>query len=401
MADRMPPCPAIGAVVYPAEQSPEALLAAFAAELAARGFRVGGVTQDTRLGADGCKCTMEVVELDSGRRINLSQDLGRESNSCALDPAALAEASGALRRAVEGGADVVFANKYAKVEMGGGGLAAEMLQAMVAGVPLLTALPAAYLGEWLAFTGGRGHLLAPTRAALWRWWGPERLYDDLILGVEECAVRRVVHGAGWVMVEGPHGAGLAQRPEGEAPEVAGLSLRALAALARSWDGVAAAVGMAAINAHYNRFDLDGDTGNGLEALECDPAGAVVIGAFPGIADRLPGARVIERQPQPGQFPAEAAQWLLPGAEGVLITASALVNHTLPGLLRAAAEVPVVLVGPGTPLTARLFDYGPAVLAGLVCTDADAMAAAVAAGACAKELKAFGRQVTLRAPEPCT
>lgn len=397
MADRMPPCPAIGAVVYPAEQSPEALLAAFAAELAARGFRVGGVTQDTRLGADGCKCTMEVVELDSGRRINLSQDLGRESNSCALDPAALAEASVALRRAVEGGADVVFANKYAKVEIGGGGLAAEMLQAMVAGVPLLTALPAAYLGEWLAFTGGRGHLLAPNRAALWRWWGPERLYDDLILGVAEDAVRRVVHGTGWVMVEGPHGIGLAQRPEGEAPDIAGLSLRALAALARSWDGAAAAAGVAALNAHYNRFDLDGDGANGLDLLDCDPAGLVVIGAFPGIADRLPGARVVERQPQSGQFPAEAAQWLLPGAEGALITASALVNHTLPGLLRAAAEIPAVLVGPGTPLTPRLFDYGLTALAGLVCTDPDGMARAVAEGGCAKELKAFGRQVTLRAP----
>jgi len=125
--------------------------------------------------------------------------------------------------------------------------------------------------------------------------------------------------------------------------------------------------------------------------------AALLGAFPGIADRLPGARVVERQPQSGQFPAEAAQWLLPGAEGALITASALVNHTLPGLLRAAAEIPAVLVGPGTPLTPRLFYYGLTALAGLVCTDPDGMARAVAEGGCAKELKAFGRQVTLRAP----
>lgn len=402
MTQRLPVPPAIGAVVYGPDQPPEAVLADFAAALTARGFAIGGLTQTTRNGDDGGKCAMEVTELDTGRRRSLSQALGAGSQSCALDPAALAEASGALRRAVAAGVDLVFVNKFSKAEKSGRGLAAEMLAAMAAGVPLLTAVPGVFVADWAAFTGGRGQLLMPTRDALWRWWGPDRLYDDLILGVGDGVAGRVVVGLNWILVEGPDGVGLAQTPErggfackAPAGDWRGKPLCALAALARSWDPLETAVGIAALNAHYNRFDLDGDPVNGLDALACDPAGLVVIGGFPGLAERLPGARVVDRRPGPGQYPAEAAQWLLPRAEGALITASTLANRSLPELLRRCAPAPAVLVGPGAPLSPRLFDYGLAALSGLVCTDPDGMAAAVAQGAGAKEIKRFGRPVTLR------
>ncbi|MGE5515442.1 MAG: DUF2478 domain-containing protein [Bacteroidota bacterium] len=405
MPERLPVPAAIGAVVYGPDHPPETLLDGFAATLAARGFRVGGLTQQTAQADDGCVCRMDVTELDTGRRLSLSQALGAGSSSCSLDPNALAEASGALRRAVAAGVDLLFVNKFSKAEKSGRGLSAEMLEAMAAGVPLLTAVPGVFIGEWTAFTGGIGQVLMPTERALWRWWGPERLYDDLALGVGDGVASRVVVGFNWTMVEGPHGIGLAQTPERGSPACkaaaggwSGRPLRELAALVRSWDPVEVAVGVAALNAHYNRFDLAGDDVNGLDALECDPAGLVVIGAFPGLAERLPGARVIDRNPAAGQFPAEAAQWLLPRAEGALITASALVNRSLPGLLRACGEAPAVLVGPGAPLTPRLFDYGLAALSGLVATDADGMARAVAEGGGAKDLKRFGRQVTLRAPQ---
>lgn len=407
MTERLPVPAAIGAIVYGPDQPPEALLTEFAATLAARGFRIGGLTQDTAHGDNGCKCRMVVTELDTGRRLNLSQDLGGGSNACSLDPAALAEASGALRRAVaahnsDKPVDLLFVNKFSKSEKAGRGLAAEMLDAMAAGVPLLTAIPGVFVEDWAAFTGGRGQLLMPRREALWRWWGPERLYDDLALGVGAGMARRVVVGLNWIMVEGPHGIGLAQTPERGTPACVaaaggwgGRSLRELAGLVRSWDPVEVAVGVAALNAHYNRFDLDGDTVNGLDVLDCDPAGLVVVGAFPGLAQRLPGAKIIDRNPGPGQYPAEAASWLLPRAEGALITASALVNRSLPGLLRAGGSVSAVLVGPGAPLSPRLFDYGVCALSGLVATDADGMARAVAEGGGAKDLKRFGRQLTLR------
>lgn len=405
MPDRLPVPPAVGAVIYPPEQPPEALLADFAAALAARGFAIGGLTQTTAAKDDGCICRMDVTELDTGRTLSLSQVLGSGSASCSLDPQALAEASGALRRAVDNGVDLLFVNKFSKAERSGRGLAAEMLEAMAAGVPLLTAVPGVFIDDWTRFTGGRGQVLMPDMRALWRWWGPERLYDDLVLGVGDGVARRVVVGFNWTLVEGPHGVGLAQTPERGSPackaasgEWSGRPLRELASLVRSWDPVEVAVGVAALNAAYNRFDLDGDDTNGLDVLDCDPAGLVVIGAFPGLAERLPGAKVVDYRPAAGQYPAEAAQWLLPRAEGALITASTLVNRSLPGLLRACGDIPAVLVGPGAPLTPRLFDYGLTALAGLVATDPDGMARVVAEGGGAKDLKRFGRQVSLRAAQ---
>ena len=409
MRQRLPVPAAIGAVVYGPDHPPEALLEEFAAELIARGFRIGGLTQTTRTGDDGCKCAMEVTELDTGRRLSLSQALGAGSNSCSLDPTALAEASGALRRPVAAHragepVDLLFVNKFSKAEKAGRGLSAEMLEAMAAGVPMLTAIPGVFVEDWVQFTGGQGQLLMPAREALWRWWGPERLYDDLALGAGagEGVARRVVVGLNWILVEGPDGVGLAQTPERGGPackalagDWSGRPLRDLAALVRSWDPIEAAVGVAAINAHYNRFDLAGETVNGLDALDGDPARLVVIGAFPGLTERLPGARVVDRRPGPGQYPAEAAQWLLPQAEGVLITASALANRSLPDLLRRCRHAPAVLVGPGAPLTPRLFDYGLTVLSGLVAADPDGLARVVAEGGGAKDLKRFARPVTMR------
>lgn len=405
MPERFPsPASIIGAIVYAPDQAPEALMAGFAAELARRGFHVGGLVQETKFNGEDCKCAMEVVELDTGRRLSISQALGKGSDACSLDLAALADASGALRRGVESRVDLLFVNKYSKSEKAGGGLAAEMLQAMAEGVPLLTSVSGPFIGDWTAFTGGMGDILMPSEEALWRWWGPERLYDDLILGVGREAVKRVVIGLNWVLVEGSHGIGLAQTPERGTPGCraaqggwTGRPLAELAALARSWDPIEAAIGIAAINAHYNRFDLKAAEANGLEALDCDPAGIVVIGAFPKLGEKLPGARIVERRPGPDQYPEEAAQWLLPTAEGVVVTASTLVNRSLPGILRRCpATAPVALVGPGAPLTPRLFSYGVGTLAGLIATDPDGMVRAVAEGAGAKDLKRFGREAVIRA-----
>jgi uncharacterized protein (DUF4213/DUF364 family) len=406
MLDPRHAAPLIGAIIYPPDRQPEVLQAAFAQDLQRRGFRLGGVLQTTRFGADGRKTDMDLTDVATGHRLSIRQNLGGGSRSCSLDPAGLAEASGPLRQAIADRVDLLVVNKFSKAERDGGGLAAEMLAAMSEGVPLLTAVPGALVEDWLTFTGGRGRILLPDMGTLWRWWGPRQLYRDLIQGVGDGCARRVVIGLNWTMVEGPDGIGLAQTPERNTPgcraaagDWTGRPLAELAQGVLEWAPFAAAVGVAALNAHYNRFDLVADDGNGLDVLGRSDRMAVV-GAFPGLAERLPGAAIIDRHPAPGQFPAEAADWLLPQAEAVVITSATLTNRTLPHLLELADQARVALVGPGAPLTDRLFPYGITVTSGLIATDADALARAVAEGAGARDLKRLCRHATLhRSGEP--
>lgn len=403
-----PPSLRPGAVVYGPGAAPDALLASFATTLRDRGFRVGGVVQRNVCARDdGCAERMELVDVASGRVINISQNLGSGSAACRVDPAGLAEASVVLRQAMAAGVDLLLVNKFSGQEKLGGGLAQEMLLAMAEGIPVLTAVGGRHLTEWHAFTGGLCDLLPPENDALWRWWGPHRLYRDLALGVADAEVHRVVCGGTWILVESAGGAGLARLPTPIEPPAAGhlagyarRGLKALADLTVSWDPFDMTVAIAAINAAGNRVEpargtTFGEPANGLDCFTDGDGRLVVVGAFPDLDRRLPGAEVIEATPGPDEYPAEAAGWLLPGCEAAVITASTLPNRSLPGLLEKARGARVALVGPGTPLSPRLFDHGIEVLAGFVVEDVQGLARAVADGSPPEAFRPFGRRVALR------
>lgn len=392
-------------VVYTSSTRELPLLAEFATTLSARGWRIGGLTQEIIRGPDGYKREIRATELDSGRIVSLAQykgDRDKESD-CGFDTAALAETTQALRRAIENRADLIIVEKFSRREMEGAGLADEILAAMAEGIPTLTLVSAESLDEWQSFTGGLTDLLPTDENALWRWWGPHRLYRDLELGVGDSPAKRVLIGFNWVLVEGEDGCGLAQTPDrggagcrkvADASSLRGRGLRDLARLVHSVNGIEAAIGLAAINAHYNRFDLDAPPGNGLEDFA--PAGepVTVIGRFPNLGERLGDVTVIEREPADGEIPDWAAPWVLPDSEFVIATASTLVNRSLPGLIEACPNAEIGLVGPSAPLTPRLLDYGISRLAGLVIEDVDGAANAIAEGGSVKAIKPFARMVNL-------
>ncbi|MBP2298386.1 DUF2478 domain-containing protein [Azospirillum picis] len=393
-----------GAVIHgPGSLGVDVLLDGFAAELKRRGFRVGGLVQRNHGPGDDCAERMELVDVATGRAYDITQKLGRESQSCRVDPTGVAEASQAIRNAVAERVDLLVVNKFAGLESAGDGLSDEMLAAIADGIPVLTSVGSRYLNEWQTATGGFCDLLSPTADALWRWWGPHRLYEDLVHGVADAEVLRVVTGAQWVLVETAGGLGVAARQAppsaGEGPQRwAGRSLRDLAAgVSGSWDPVEIAVGAAALNAHYNRPELEGAAGNGLDLFTAVEGRVVVIGSFPQISRRLPRAQVIDMHPQDGEHPEAACEWLLPGAEAVAMTASSFANRTLPRLLRLSAGARVAMIGPGTPLTPRLFDYGVESLAGFVATDREAVIRTIADGGGSRDFLPYGRMVTLHRP----
>jgi uncharacterized protein (DUF4213/DUF364 family) len=225
--------------------------------------------------------------------------------------------------------------------------------------------------------------------------------EALIAGTPEAASRAVVVGYNWTLVEGPEGTGLVTTPEktvegarttDETGRFTGRGLRELAGLARSANPYERSIGCAAINAGLNRYDLHGAVDNGLELSGAAAGRTIVVGRFPGLDERLPGAVVLERNPGPNDLPAEAAAQVIPGCARLIITASAWSNASLAGLLRLADGAHVSVVGPGTPLSPLLHDRGIKRLAGFVVTNPAALRQAIAEGAGVRQFRHFGRHV---------
>lgn len=160
----------LAAVRYQPEQDVDTLLADFALARRMAGEPIGGVVQRNLRAADGGRSGMLMIDLLTDRTISICQSLGTGALACRLDSAALAEASRAILQAIDGHATLIVVNKFSKQEAAGRGLRSELAAAVVAGVPVLTAVPEKCLEAWAEFTGGAGVILPFARRAIDRWW---------------------------------------------------------------------------------------------------------------------------------------------------------------------------------------------------------------------------------------
>jgi hypothetical protein len=229
------------------------------------------------------------------------------------------------------------------------------------------------------------------------------IFSTLLSDIHDQEIKRVVIGINWTLVEAETGCGLAHTPRRDEPgcqpiadagNLSSLNLKAMAELILSENPIEVAIGMAAINASYNRYNLPASDQNGLDAFADIEGPITVIGRFPGLAERIENLQIIEKEPREGEFGEEDAERLLPESAGVIITSSALVNRSAGNLLELAKNTRVCLVGPSTPFAPKLFDLGVEFLAGTIVTEIEKMANAVAEGGAVKALKPFGSFKTL-------
>jgi hypothetical protein len=162
--------PALAAVPFQGGSGIDAVLAEAVRAMRAAGLRVGGAVQEEERMPDGCCGPMHLADLSGGARRQISQNLGRESRGCRLDPQALADAAAGLLAAVDaGGIDVLVLNRFGKAEADGGGLRSVIERAIEAGVPVLIAVREDFLPAWEAFHGDLAGTLPaePSKIADW------------------------------------------------------------------------------------------------------------------------------------------------------------------------------------------------------------------------------------------
>jgi uncharacterized protein len=119
----------------------------------------------------------------------------------------------------------------------------------------------------------------------------------------------------------------------------------------------------------------------------------IIGHFPFVDDvRKVAANlwVMEKWQREGDFPAEAAEKFLPLSGIVVVSSTTLINHTIEGLLALCPQHALkILLGPTTPLSEVLFDYGIDFLSGTRVIDPEKVLRSISEGCHFRPLKKRG------------
>jgi uncharacterized protein len=215
----------------------------------------------------------------------------------------------------------------------------------------------------------------------------EQALLDSISGRNE-QVERVCIGIHWTAVRSrnvgmAHTYKTARKVEIEGSgELEGMDAASLARRLLSWEPIEASLGTAALN---SLMEPAGEKGSVNDIIMEKARGktVTVIGRFPFNADVRNVANkayILEMEPEKGELPSHAAERVIPESELSVISATALINHSLQRLLELSSNSYTIVLGPSTPLSKVLFSYGVDVLAGVRVSDPDALFRSLSQGA---------------------
>lgn len=146
------------------------LLIRVAQRMAAAAISVGGVVQiNSEIGPDQ-PCQMDLQMLSDGSRINISQNLGRHSGGCRLDPAGLEGAVGQVAATlVSSPPQLLLLNKFGKQEAEGRGFRPVIGQALALEVCVLICVSDQYRAAFDLFAGDFATALTSTEDSVMQW----------------------------------------------------------------------------------------------------------------------------------------------------------------------------------------------------------------------------------------
>ena len=164
------------------------------------------------------------------------------------------------------------------------------------------------------------------------------------------------------------------------------------------------LGAAAVNALLPRPAQPWKEIHAIEAISRIGRGkrVALVGHFafaPKLREQVDRLWILERSPQPGDEPEDAAPHILPQADVIALTGATFVNGSLEPLLRhCRPDSRVVLLGPSTPFCDVLFRHGIHVLSGAVVESPEPILRAVSQSANFHQLRGLGvRLITVTAP----
>jgi len=239
---------------------------------------------------------------------------------------------------------------------------------------------------------------------------PWALYDSLIDGVDpSLVVDYYALGVSWTEVWSGPLTGVAMTVSEtrygdlNAGTLVGRPLREVAALIKSWNTLEASLGAAALNCFYNSVEkvqaLGGLKGidianlnresrrrkDALIAFQEEITGKKVamIGHFPNIEHQFMNRcelTILERNPQKGDYPDPAYDYLIADQDYLFITGMTLTNKTLPHLLELAiGKVKISLMGPSACIAPQLLQMGVNNISGYCATDRPLLDAVIRRG----------------------
>ncbi len=172
-------------------------------------------------------------------------------------------------------------------------------------------------------------------------------------------------------------------------DIIGNSAKKVAKLALSDNELEASIGIATINSALNRDNLKLKKINAYDLLP-NYNNVGVVGRFPFIKKlkhQINKLYVFELFPQKGEYHSKYLKNYINELDILAITATTLINHTFEELVKYKTnKTKIILLGPSTPLSPILFDYGIDIISGTIIKDKDLFINGIKEGKGFKNLK---------------
>lgn len=146
------------------------LLTEVAKRLRAEGVPLAGIVKETEFeSAYANGCDMHVRVLPDGPIIRITQDLGKGSNACRLDPSAIADAVSRVENGSLEQSGLFILNKFGPEEAANRGFCSVIGRAMSEDVPVLVGVGRASIDAFDSFAGGLAETLPADSDAIVDW----------------------------------------------------------------------------------------------------------------------------------------------------------------------------------------------------------------------------------------